>query len=145
MAFRRWAHLPLDTKSATGGTTPTVRVREDGRGTLEGPPRLGRPRTADDQGRWTLVNAASLGISWGRMRDRTTSLMAAMVAALILIATPSGIAAASASTHATGQSVSVIVRAVPGATNAVGRQVKRAGGHVGRELGIINGFGGQVA
>jgi serine protease AprX len=92
----------------------------------------------------TLVNAASLGISWGRMRDRTTSLMAAMVAALILIATPSGIAAASASTHATGQSVSVIVRAVPGATNAVERQVKRAGGHVGRELGIINGFVANV-
>src|SRR2546423_735678 len=112
---------------------------------MEGPPLVsstqGRRMTKEGG---TLVNTASLGISWGRVRDRTTSLMAAAVAALILLATPSGIAAATASTRAAGDRVSVIVRAVPGATASVKRQVKRTGGHVGRGLGIINGFVAKV-
>src|SRR5438270_8855472 len=77
------------------------------------------------------------GISWGK---RGSTLIAAMLAVLIVL----GMAAAGSGTRAGGQSVSVIVRAVPGAVAQAEHQVKATGGTVGRQLSIIDGFTAKV-
>ena len=51
---------------------------------------------------------------------------------------------ATATSTARGPAIAAIVQAVPGATGAAERAVIRLGGHIGRRLGLINGFSAEL-
>src|SRR5438105_7494885 len=85
---------------------------------------------------------AALGVSWDDAKGRIGRGVAVLLAVLVglSLALPgAGAAAASA-----GNLVSVIVRALPGASDSSQRAVKNAGGQVGQQLSIINGFEAKV-
>ncbi len=85
------------------------------------------------------------GVAWEDPRSRSR-LIGAVAAAAVVAAIVPGLGAAPAGTSAAADSpVSVVVRAVPGAEQAVGRTVGRLGGAVTRQLGIIHGMQARIA
>jgi len=82
----------------------------------------------------------AFGMSWGHpKRGRLLKAAVALLAPILLLAAP-----ASASLPAGGNRVSVIVREGPGAGNIPEQAVRWMGGHVGRHIGIIDGFEATV-
>jgi serine protease AprX len=74
--------------------------------------------------------------SWGQRPIRVAAVATGLLLLASLASTPSDAASA--------RSVSVVVRAVPGAVASAERTVARLGGRIGRALPIIDGFAARV-
>jgi serine protease AprX len=85
----------------------------------------------------------AFGITWDDSKKKGKqgrALIAAMLAVALLGVSGANVTAG----RAAGRLVSVIVRAIPGHHTDAARSVDEAGGIVGRELGIIDGFSALV-
>src|SRR4051794_17701704 len=88
---------------------------------------------------------AAHGISWGGARSRLHRAAAAALGAALLAPLAGGLAPPGTATHASASDmVSVIVQRAAGVSGAAERAITNAGGTVGRQIGIIDGFTAKV-
>src|SRR5437588_4406338 len=85
--------------------------------------------------------ALSDGFEWGGKQVRR---LAALLALLALVLSVLGPVASSSPSAGAGHLVTVIVRAVPGATEAAAADVAALGGRVVRRIAVIDGFVARV-
>src|SRR5438552_13439857 len=110
------------------------------------------PRSAPSLSVMDELSHCRYGIEWDGQRrggpasaalavaKQPSRMVAAGLTALLLAAPLAGLG----KTKTSVPDASVIVRAVPGATAAVERLVTKAGGTIGRRIGVINGFSATV-
>src|SRR4051794_10773837 len=85
------------------------------------------------------------GISWGGARSRLHRTAAAALGAAMLAPLAGGLAPPGTAARApTSEMMSVIVQRAAGVSGAAERAVTRAGGTIGQQIGIIDGFTAKV-
>src|SRR5207237_1019441 len=85
------------------------------------------------------------GISWGGARSRLHRAAAAALGAALAAPLAGGLAPPGTTARAPStQMMSVIVQRAAGVSGAAERAVTRAGGKIGRQIGIIDGFTAKV-
>jgi serine protease AprX len=88
----------------------------------------------------------TMGISWDDAKPRPPKAVAALVLAAMLavLVAGAGPGAVDRTVDGVRRTVSVVVRRAPGTGAAADVQVRALGGHVDRELGIVDGFSATI-